>query len=148
MMNWNGAVSIVAGAECLSHVASSSLRIAWKLCENNRRQLSGHHGLYLGAGIMELLQDDPPPAKPSSENTETPDGPDGDGDGTIDLPNAVVYGSPPNGVDVDTVADTLANGAVDVGTAFPLGWDSENGEGVPEIGDIGGAGEGAGGEAG
>ncbi len=80
MMNWNGAGSIVAGAECLSPAASSSLRIAWKLCENHRRQLSGHHAvMYTLAGLAQDLRQltarrppcppAPPPARRTARRT-------------------------------------------------------------------------------
>jgi predicted phage tail protein len=98
-------------------------------------------GIVVGAGIAEMLQDDPPtPQKPSSDNTsndvDSPDGPlvPGDQD-TIEIPNAVAVGDPPNGVQVDDLLTDVGDFALDLALAnIPIGWDPDAGVGLPGLG--------------
>jgi hypothetical protein len=113
--------------------------------------LGGGAGFGIGAGVMDILHDTPPPPKSNSPETSTtpndagPDGPDGQ---TIELPNAVAVGSPPDGFSTDGVLQQLGDIAIDFSVDFvlsdlPVGFDPVNGDGLPGYGD-GGDGGGAG----
>jgi hypothetical protein len=96
-------------------------------------------GFLIGYGLAELLDKDPPPPNvPSSDNTNVPNETDENDSGDVDVPNAVAVGNGDNGIDVQGMVDTLADGALDeVMSTFPIGWDSGSGTSLPGIGDFG-----------
>ena len=110
-------------------------------------------GWTIGVGVMDILQNSPPPpSTPSPDKTksevDSPDVPEGDDPNTIEIPNAVAIGDPPNGFDVDSVVTEVGNLAVDLIMAdLPIGWDPDAGSRLPELGDgdLGGEGGGGGG---
>src|SRR5206468_846232 len=98
-------------------------------------------GLSTGAGIIELQKDSPPaPAKDSSDKTksevESPEGQPDDDQDSIEIPNAVAIGDPPNGFDVDGLLADMADFTLDLAVSdiISLGWDSDAGVGLPGLG--------------
>jgi predicted phage tail protein len=104
-------------------------------------------GLLVGWGIVEILNDSPPPPKqPSSDSTDFPNEVNDENAGDIEVANAVAIGSPDNGIDVEVMVDQLATGILDeVMSSVPIGWDSASGSSLPGIGDLGGTGDDSGG---
>lgn len=98
-------------------------------------------GFLIGYGLAELLNDTPappPPKKPSSDNTDFPNQVDGEDFGDVDVPDAVAFGSPDNGIDVDQMVGQLGDGALEeIVSNIPIGWDSDSGAAMPGIGDFG-----------
>lgn len=108
-------------------------------------------GLSLAAGVIEMDKDSSPaPAKDSSDKTksevESPGGQDDDDQDSIEIPNAVAIGDPPNGFDVDGLLADMADFTLDLAVSdiISLGWDSDAGVGLPGLGgdDFGGGGGG------
>jgi hypothetical protein len=107
-------------------------------------------GFGITAGIMDILHDSAPaPRSDSQDDSATPNdlGPDGPGE-TIEVPNAVAIGSPPEGLDTPGVLDELGDFAIDfsvdmVLSDLPVGFDPGSGAGFPG-GPLGGEGNGEG----
>lgn len=96
-------------------------------------------GFTITTGIMDILHDNPPvPRSDSLESTPMlndvgPDGPDGE---TIEIPNAVAVGSPPEGFNTDGVlkqlGDFAINFSIDIALSdLPVGFDPDTGAGLP-----------------
>lgn len=100
-------------------------------------------GTFIGSGIFDIQQGDPKPTPRSDSNdsNSTPNdlGPDGPAGETIELPNAVALGSPPDGLNTDGVLQELGDFAVDFSvdmalSDLPVGFDAGTGAGLPGIG--------------
>jgi hypothetical protein len=111
-------------------------------------------GFLIGTGIFEIWQGDPKPVprSDSNDNNSTPNdlGSDGSGGETIEIPNAVAFGSPPDDLNVDGVLQQLGDFAVDfsvdmVLSDLPVGFDAGTGAGLPGIPDGNGGDDGDGG---
>jgi hypothetical protein len=92
-------------------------------------------------GVMDILHDSqPPPRSNSDEINSTPNdlGPDGMDGETIEIPNAVAIGSPPDDLNIDSVLQDLGDFSVDftvdlVLSDLPVGFDTNTGGGLPGI---------------
>ena len=112
-------------------------------------------GTLIGNGIFDIWQGDPKPVprSDSNDNNSTPNdlGSDGPGDETIEIPNAVALGSPPDDLNVDEVLQQLGDFTVDfsvdmVLSDLPVGFDTSTGAGLPGIPSGDGEGGGDGGD--
>jgi len=104
-------------------------------------------GFAISTGVMDILHDSSPaPTKESPDKTksemDSPDSqPDDGGDqDTIEIPNAVAIGDPPQGLDVDNLLTDLSDFSLDlILSDIPVGWDPDTGTGIPLGGaDLGG----------
>jgi hypothetical protein len=97
-------------------------------------------GFLISWGVLEIIYDSPPqPQKPSSDNTNVPNETDDGEDGDVDVPSAVAFGTPENGIDPEQLVNELATGTLDeILSSLPIGWDSDSGTSLPGIGDFGG----------
>jgi len=80
----------------------------------------------------------------SEDRTKSEVSPDDSDENSIDLPNAVAIGDPPNGLDVNGLLNTVGNGALDIILGLPIGWDPDTGTELPGLGSddpAGGAGD-------
>lgn len=98
-------------------------------------------GFTITAGIMDILHDSAPaPRSDSQDSIPTPNdlGPDGPGGETIEIPNAVAIGSPPDGSNTDGILRELGEFAISfsvdiVLSDLPVGFDPSTGSGLPGI---------------
>lgn len=105
-------------------------------------------GVGITAGIMDIAHDStPPPRSDSQQNIITPNdlGPDGPPGESIEVPNAVVIGTP-NGVNVDGILRELGDFSVDFSVDMiladlPTGFDPIT-DGIPSGGVPGDGGDG------
>jgi len=95
-------------------------------------------GALVGLGINEMLYSDPPPPRsnsPQSDSTPNEVGPNGEGGGTIEIPNSVAIGSPPDGLDTGDLLQELGDFSLDFVLAdIPVGWDEDAGQAFPGLG--------------
>jgi hypothetical protein len=96
-------------------------------------------GVTITSGILDILHDSTPaPRSDSLDSTPTPNdlGTDGPSNETIEIPNAVAVGSPPEGFNTDSVLQQLSDFSVDfsvdlVLSDLPVGFDPVTGAGLP-----------------
>jgi hypothetical protein len=102
-------------------VAGVTEGTAWALVGAGVILVVGGAAWFIGKGAAEMMNPPSPPTPPQTPNPDRTkseidpdDVPDGSDENTIELPNAVALGEPPNGLDVDRLVTDVGDLAVDV----------------------------------